>query len=493
MNDSHAVPREWSVEAELATGVRATVVIRDGLIHEVIPCPARSPRLRAHGATVMPGLWDHHRHLRARAARRHSVDVTAATERSDVARLLAEASLPTPGPDAGPSAASTTPGWLRVVGYDHERCGLLDSRGLDAAFPTERPIRVQHRSGHQWVLNGAALRELRAAGAEDVPDDGILWDRDDLLRTLPTLALGQADVQREVEDLVRSGCVGFTDLTATSSPDDLDELAERVRHRLDFAAFGAAPGATPDPGRGPQGNRSWGVKLVLQEHDLPDPEELARRINAARPAPVAIHTVTAESLVLAMVALEIAGGTGDRLEHAFVTPASVPLQLARSLARRGGVLPQVCVNPGFIRTHADRHLAHGSAADVADYQRLRSWSRTGFRLLGGTDAPFGPDDPWLAMAAAVDRRSRGGQTVGPDEALTPEEAFTLFTRHGLQRLGVSVDELVPQVGEPADLCILDRPWSKARSQLDATRVLATVRSGQLMWSDSHPSLEVTPS
>ena len=48
-------------------------------------------------------------------------------------------------------------------------------------------------------------------------------------------------------------------------------------------------------------------------------------------------------------------------------------------------------------------------------------------LGAGTDAPFGDPDPWLAMQAAVDHRTRDGAALCPEESIDPERALALFT------------------------------------------------------------------
>jgi predicted amidohydrolase YtcJ len=81
------------------------------------------------------------------------------------------------------------------------------------------------------------------------------------------------------------------------------------------------------------------------------------------------------------------------------------------------------------------------------------------------------------MAAAVSRQTRAGQTIGADEALTPEEALELH-------LAVPGD--LPRqrriaVGEPADLVLLDRPWSLARNRLKSGDVRATIVAGDCLY------------
>src|SRR5262249_47411016 len=125
------------------------------------------PVLDAAGGAVIPGLHDHHVHLRGLVAGRRSAALPAAAGPAAFDRLLSAA------------AAAVTPGrWLRATGWSETSAGPLDRRRLDALTGSV-PARVQHRSGAVWVLNSAALREV---GADHSDADGI--ERDD--RGAPT-------------------------------------------------------------------------------------------------------------------------------------------------------------------------------------------------------------------------------------------------------------------------------------------------------------------
>ena len=99
-------------------------------------------------------------------------------------------------------------------------------------------------------------------------------------------------------------------------------------------------------------------------------------------------------------------------------------------------------------------------------------------LGAGTDAPFGDPDPWRAMQAAVDRRTQTGLLLGADERLAPERALALFTSPP-EAPGDAPRRIA--VGARADLCLLDRPWSKAREPLSSECVAATLRDGCVLW------------
>ena len=74
------------------------------------------------------------------------------------------------------------------------------------------------------------------------------------------------------------------------------------------------------------------------------------------------------------------------------------------------------------------------------------------------------------------RKTAGGRVIGADEALTPEQALALFTSPP-EDPGGSPRNIA--VGEAADLCLLDRGWSRARELLHHDNVAATIVAGEV--------------
>jgi predicted amidohydrolase YtcJ len=85
------------------------------------------------------------------------------------------------------------------------------------------------------------------------------------------------------------------------------------------------------------------------------------------------------------------------------------------------------------------------------------------------------------MQAAVDRRSAAGEILGANEGITPERALALFTGSAAVPGGAA---RTLGVGSPADLCLLDVPWSVARERLSIESVRATFRNGVCIWDSA---------
>lgn len=454
--------------------------IAAGRIAEVgrdLPRRAGEPVLDAAGGALLPGLHDHHLHLLALAAAGSSVRCgpPEVRTREELARALRGAT-----PPIQQRANEGSPDWIRGVGYHESVAGHLDRSALDALVGNA-PARIQHRSGVLWILGSAALARLGLDTGVDHPGverdargraTGRVFRADAWLREriggrdVPSLAF----VGRR---LARCGVTSATDATPGNGPAELRILcaaaaAGELPQRL--VVMGSEELAQPEHPRVTRG----ALKVHLDDSALPGFDELRERIAGAHAGgrPVAIHCVTRAELVLAASALAAAGGRpGDRIEHASVAPPDLVKLLAD--------LPvAVVTQPGFVRERGDEYRAEVDAEDLPWLYRCRGFAEARVPLGGGTDAPFGDPDPWLAIRAAVERRTGSGASLGADEALSPEEALALFTSPA-EAPGGPPRRVTP--GAPADLCLLDRPWQAARRDLSSGMVRASVCAGAVVW------------
>lgn len=420
--------------------------------------PAGADVLDLDGRPVIAGLVDQHSHLRALAASWASVDVSP--EGLHLAGGL-RAAL-TRGRARRPT------GWLRAVGYDTVVSGPLDRDGLDAAGAG--PVRVQDRSGVLWVLDSTGLEAVLPAHPADWPSGvetdaagrvtGRLfrvdaWLRDRVPSTMPDLV----EVGRW---LARRGVTTVVDASATNGPAELDHFAaaglpQRLVVMTADADVTAPPGVTLGP-----------VKVMLDDTALPSLDELTGRVTAAHAAgrAVAVHCVTTVQLVLALSA---GLDRGDRIEHGSVIPDDVvPLVAGRGVT--------VVTQPGLIRTRGDRYLREVEEHEVDALYRLGALRRAGIPVAIGTDAPYGPADPWTHVAAALDRRTVGGALVGVDEEVDLATAVSL-----LQRDPLAPDRAAGMaVGGEADFCVLDTGWTELGRDPSVASIASTWIGGSVV-------------
>ncbi|MHB1444303.1 MAG: amidohydrolase family protein [Acidimicrobiales bacterium] len=464
---------------DIATAGGRVVGIRPHTKGVAAAVPPSAERLDAAGGLILPGLHDHHIHLRAATAALASVEAgpPAVRDQAELARALDR-----PGS-----------GWIRAVGYHDSVAGPLDRHALDRLAP-DRPTRVQHRSGALWILNSAGLAALGGtlpdhAGVErdrEGRPTGRLFRMDDWLAgRIQPAPLDLAEVGARA---ARAGVTGFTEAGPEPTSATVQWLADQrgsghLPQRLmvmtptggsTLPQPGGAGGAVP----GSEGaGLTWGpAKFLLDDDSLPGLEELARRFMRVHQQgrPLAVHCVTRAQLFLTLAALSEAGpAIGDRIEHGSV----IPEEAVATIARLGLA---VVTNPGFVLQRGEEYHSDVEPVDQPHLYRTRSLLDAGIPLAAGTDAPFGPADPWKAMRAAVQRRTAEGRPLGPGEAVGARAALGLF-------LGDPLDLRRPrhiEVGGPADLFVLGCPLPEAIAAGTGAAVTATVIAGRIVHRES---------
>lgn len=442
--------RNVEIDGRMGLDVR----IADGRIAEIGVGLRGIEEIDGQGGALIPGLCDHHIHLFGLAARAESVTLD----------------------QVGAATQSRPPGaWIRVLDYHEREAGELTRADLDVLAP-RHPLRVQHQTGSLWVLNSLALEALGEGG--DPPGleraTGRLWRGDAWLRDRigaqpPPLAPIGAQ-------LAAYGITALTDASVTTDAGAAERLAEAHRsgdlpQRLTLMSGG--PLAAPADGAFAVGP----VKVLLDDHSLPDFNDFAARIADARRQGrgVAVHCVTAAELALTLAVFEAAGSaTGDRIEHGSVIPPDAIAVLKR-------LALTVVTQPVFIADRGDRYVADVPACDRPDLYRCASLLAAGVPVAASSDAPYGAADPWAGIAAAVRRRSRGGVLLGADERIDARRALALYlddpSAPGRGPRRVTVDA-------PADLCLLDAPLSDVLGAPDARRVCATLIAGRVVHARS---------
>jgi predicted amidohydrolase YtcJ len=391
---------------------------------------------------VLPGLHDHHVHVRSAASALDSffVGPPGVSTKAQLAQLLSNA---TPGPD----------GWIRAVGYHESVAGELDRAALDAVVP-RIPVRVQHRSGALWILNSAALGRV---GLAEHPDGRLRSADRGWSEALQRRETDLAELSRRI---TATGVTGVTDATPDLGAEDMVSLivAHRrgeFRPRLRFL--------------------SPGKKILQDDHlDLDSLTDwIAEHHRADRP--VALHCVTAAQLVVTIAALRATGSHPlDRIEHAAVVPDDDLADLA-DLSRLGGLT--VVTQPNFVAERGDQYLADVPPAEHSQLWRVASLLKAEVRVALSTDMPFGHGDPWTAMRAAVYRTTPSGAILGANECVSAREALTMFLGRSDQPDRVRT----VAVGQPGDLCVLTEPPATALAALDAGMVAATIIGGELVY------------
>ncbi|WP_412077539.1 amidohydrolase [Streptomyces xanthophaeus] len=485
-----------------------------GLDEAVTSLPAREV-IDLQGATVLPGFIDSHVHLTWTGLKASSASVEPCLRAEDVLAVVEGAAL------AKPAGA-----WVDVMGYDQRALGRhLTAAELDRVSHG-RKVFLMHDSGHGAVVGSAVLDLLPA----DVPhQDGFLAESAMTAARRLRLPYSQAEIADAVEHAARV-CLseGVTAVAEAgigggllgNSPVELGAYQllrdqGRLPLRVQLMAAGdtlRALAAHQDDGipraldlglRTGFGDEwlSLGALKIYTDGGMmartaaltepytgmdhtgelqDDPDRLTDLIVDGHLAgwQLAVHAIGDRAADLALDGLERAQrlrprpDARHRIEHAgLIRPDQLP-----RFARLG---VSAVVQPAFLYSFGDDYATVMGAERAPWMYRGRGFLDHGVTLVGSSDRPVTDGAPLRAVQFMVERASASGRPVGPDEAVTVEEALRAYTVAGAHacRWDDSAGSLTP--GKRADFVVLgDDPRQVDPSRIAGIEIVATYVDGR---------------
>ncbi|WP_031509032.1 amidohydrolase [Streptomyces megasporus] len=502
-----------------------------GLDATVADLPARTT-VDCRGAVVVPGFGDAHNHMAWFGQSLDELDLSDAGTLEQVYDAVARR-----------AAALPADAWVVGSGYDDTVMGGHPHReALDRAGGG-RPVWLKHRSGHMCAVSGEVLRLAGVLdGATADPEGGVvvrdasgvptglLQERAQSLVTGLVMpypvaeladAIGRASAVYASEGLTQvteagigRGLIGRSPVEAAAYQLARERGTLRTRVELMVAADNLHPldahhddGITTGidlglrSGFGDDRLRIGPMKIWLDGsligrtatvtepfcgHDHStgvyqnDPDEMRRLVVAAHRAGwrIAAHAIGDAAVDLALDAFDEARrtaprpGVRHRIEHSGVVR---PDQLKRYAELEVTPVPQA----HFLYAVGDT-MAEALGPERTPWMyRHKSFLDHGLRVPGSSDRPVAPGAPLLGMQSMVERLSRDGAVLGPDERVTAEQALRAYTidaawaGHDEDRRG----SLTP--GKLADLVLLsDDPVEIDSGRIGAIDVLATFVAGE---------------
>jgi predicted amidohydrolase YtcJ len=114
--------------------------------------------------------------------------------------------------------------------------------------------------------------------------------------------------------------------------------------------------------------------------------------------------------------------------------------------------------------------------------RGRALLDAGVPIVGSSDRPVVTGAPLQAIQFMVERRSSTGSVVGPDEAITVDEALYAYTMAGAHALGRENELGSISPRKWADLVVLDRdPHDSPAARIGDIAVLGTYVGGRRVY------------
>jgi|TARA_B100001105_G_scaffold1135_1_gene779 hypothetical protein len=467
------------------------------------------------GATVLPGFIETHMHPIAAGVQMLSPQIGYPDCRSvaDVVAVLRE-------------AASSTPAGQPIQAWGYDDSLMADDRHLTRhdlnAASTEHPIFIRHISGH---LSYANDRMLELAGITDDVEDpvGGLFQRETsgrpngCMEETANFAVGgslpfaEPQVMAAGARAISDHCLGVgvtsmtdaavmaTEMYATYQ-NGIDERSIRVRTRLfpgwrfvgdlplrtglggDMLSIGALKFVSDGSIQG------YTACLCKGYHDRPDVNgtevipaaELVELVTEAhlKGWQVAVHANGDQAIDNTLDAFEAAleahprDDHRHRIEHCQTVREDQLERMARL-----GVMASVFANHIWYwgDRHRDRFLGpeRGSRIDP-----LASFTEHGIVHALHCDMPVTPLDPLFTIWTAVNRITRDGDLLGPEQRARVADAVAGYTSAAAILNMEEHDKGTLEVGKLTDLVVLDAdPFAVEPMAIRDIRVLATIVGG----------------
>jgi predicted amidohydrolase YtcJ len=145
------------------------------------------------------------------------------------------------------------------------------------------------------------------------------------------------------------------------------------------------------------------------------------------------------------------------------------------------------ITPSFFTLHCfyfgDTHVANRGAEQAAFISPMKSARALGLRPANHTDFNVSPLDQLFTIHTAVNRTTRSGVTLGPDERVGPLEALEAITIDGARMYGEAATKGSIEPGKLADLVVLSgNPLTVPPATIKDLRVEETIKEGKTVWS-----------
>ena len=489
------------------------------------------------GRTLLPGFIDGHSHFSMAVNSASWANVSAAPvgNVSNFADIFAE---------LGKQARinKLAPGeWL--VGYGYDADTLEEARhvtrdDLDAVFP-DNPVLLIHVSFHGAVLNSRAFEAINYDENTPTPDGGVIVRRDDSNEPLGLVmetawfpavaAIPVASPEQHEENLrlaqVRYASNGITtmqegltnyrdfadfkaaaqrgvfylDLEVLGSFEEIPEFAAEIEAYADYnnrlkiagikiVGYGSPQGKTafftkPYLTGGLSGEAEWRGEPIVGPEDM---DTLLEAIYGAGMRAFVHANADAEVDVLLDAHKKHVALAGEDSRTVIIHSQFIRRDQLEDYAKYGMV-------PSFFSNHAyfwgDVHVTNLGQDRAFFLSPMKSAAELGIHFTNHSDYAVTPLDPMFTVWTAVNRLSRTGQVIGPDERITVRQALMAITLDGAWQYGEEATKGSLSVGKLADFVMLDgNPLTVDPAALKDIEVVATYKEGKQVYSATSQAL-----
>ncbi len=483
------------------------------------------------GQTLAPGFMDGHAHVAQFGLQAIGANLLAPPDGhvETIDDIVTELQRFAAGPDVGLT------GWIFGLGYDDSVLaeGRHPTRDDLDKVSTELPVIAVHISGHFSAVNSKGLEVFGYSASSEDPEGGIIRRRkgssepNGVLEELASIPLvlqhlspktaedAAYFLQRGIETAMSFGYTTAQEGRAFSATHDmLAVYAESVGFPIDIVSYIDSTQTAPlksswhtqDYRNGyrvggmkitldgsPQGRTAWRTIPYLLPPDGQDdgyagyaamPDDAANAavdMAYANNWQVLVHAngdAAIDQMLNAVSAATDKHGGGDR-RSTLIHGQYVRLD---QLDRMAELEMTASLFPMHTFYWGDWHKQIIGEQLGNEISPTRSALDRGLPLTSHTDAPVALPNLMQVMWATVNRTSRSGAIIGPDERLTPDEALKAITLWSARQHFEEATKGSIEVGKRADLVILsDNPLTVDVDRINDILVIETIKDGNVVW------------
>ncbi|MBK6334655.1 MAG: amidohydrolase [Betaproteobacteria bacterium] len=426
---------------------------------------------------------------------------------------------------------------IMAYGYDDTvmpNGRLLNRDDLDKAFP-DNPVRVDHVSMHGAVLNSMALKQYGIDAKTKTPAGGIIVRKPGtsepyglIMETAFMTVFEQTPPltpEQEIEGTkaahrmyaeagITTAHEGATHLAPLQT---IKRAADAGAHSIDVVAFpfvtdlekilaefpveqwgkynkgfkiggvkitidGSPQGrtaafTTPYLTGGPGGEKNWKGELFAPQEVI---NEGLKKVYGLG-VPVTFH-VNGDAAIDSLIKAHEFAAANDPAKDRNVT--AIHAQFTRK--DQIPLYVKYRIRPSFYTLHtyyfAEAHIKNRGKAQAMYISPMRDAIDAGLRPTNHTDAVVAPLDQMFMLWSAVNRISRAGVEIGPDQRVTPLEGLKAMTIWAAEQYGEQASKGSLEAGKLADLVILDKnPLTVDKMAIKDIRVVETIKEGKIIY------------
>jgi predicted amidohydrolase YtcJ len=246
-------------------------------------------------------------------------------------------------------------------------------------------------------------------------------------------------------------------------------------------AYLSQPYTTPPPGQ----SATYRAYPVMSQQEVDDWVALGWR----NEIPIITHTngdAAVEQLITAVGKARARYGPKD------LRPVAIHAQLARH--DQVDRMAALGILPSFFTAHTffwgDWHRKNFGEARAAGISPLAYAHRKGIRFTNHNDAPVVPPDMMRLTQTAVNRTTRSGVVLGPEERVSPYVALKAITDWAAYQFFEEASKGTLEPGKRADLVVLERnPLKVDPTTIQTIKVVETIKDGRTIYRLGRDSID----